>query len=169
MNVQRVKVVEKDSQLQSSKNQNLKNARIIKDLRQDNDRLKEELRLLRREASSSEDKNRRNQLELEVLRERQSATKLAYRLQSQNQALSQSSISPQRKNFDRSTSQENRSRSLSGSSSYYSNSDSKPDVIRACPYSRPRSRSRSESHSRGPSKIRSNNDKKSKAFMTCFL
>jgi DNA repair exonuclease SbcCD ATPase subunit len=164
----RVKVVEKDSELQTCKNQLLRAERSAKDLRRDNDRLKEELRLLRREASVSEDKSRRSALEIEVLRERQSATKLAYRLQNQNQSLSQSSSHVQSKSHERARSQSCGRRSAPSSlqagshpaDSSSNSSTDKPEVVvkRSCPYSKPRSRSLSRAHAGGTKSGRSYNE-----------
>jgi hypothetical protein len=149
--VNRVKVVEKDSQLQTCKNQLLRSDRTVKDLRLDNDRLKEELRLLRREASSAEDKNRRSQLELEVLRERQTATKLAYRLQSQNQSFAQSPSNLFSKHSDASLYDDRRT--TSGSSSNQSIT-TPSESAKVCPYSKSRSRSRSNSRRNRGNNIR---------------
>ena len=161
INAARVKVVEKDTALQTCKNHLLRSERCAKDLRHDNDRLKEELRVLRREANISDDKNRRNTLEIEVLRERQNATKLAYRLQNQSQNLSFSSnVASDRSRSSHSAPIEKR-RSQSVSSVYSSASNSNnnrsrpskssnssalgPDGghTRPCPYSKPRRRSQS--------------------------
>ena len=152
MNLARVKVVKKDSELQTCKNELLRSQRSAKELRRDNDRLKEELRQLRREVYMTEDKNRRNELEMQVLRERQNATKLAYRLQNQNHSFSQllsDSANGNRTSSNQSTSRSGPSKCHSRGSSpdaSVTSNNSESEVLyspeRNCPYSGKRSPSR---------------------------